>query len=642
MSSAVVPTVQLLRHGIVPGYMWGLLQPSLRVQLSVRPMQHAVGDDLTCLDSVLHQHLAPMPSQRQADLASDLQAKRWLPIYQPQVWHVAEGLNHWCVRLQETAGLPVAQGVRCEFLGPSKDSATLFLALLIPSLMPVAVLTVLPWVLEQLNRWLAGGDIAIDDIPKQLVALKKFAPPGTNNRLLIGAAYSMAVPVTPMPGWVYQYGWGSQSRWFDSTFTDATSATSAKLARSKISASRLLQRAGLPVPEQVVLQSVEHALTEAARIGFPVVIKPADLDGGVGVSAGLQSEDDVRRAHDKASQHSKNLILEKHIPGESYRLGVIEGKLVWAHRRVLGGVTGDGHSTVIQLLEQLNRDPRRGTQAWAMMYRLEWDDEAQSVLAAQGLQAESIPAEGQFVPLRKDPLWRNGSSAESVVGQVHPDIATLAVRAASVFRLDIAGVDLLCTDITQPWLGTGAAICEINGRPEFNQSGLHAPYHAVRAVLNGNGRIPVVVVLTESPCESLLTALQNTLHAKDLRLGYSHAGGLCVDGAYLKQHRESAFKDGQALLMNPVVDAVVILTDGKEWLRTGLPFDRFDVLVLTKGGDTKVVDSLRPQCSDIWECAQAEIETNEWVSKIAQTICVLDAKHRAVVLQLPEPYLGKP
>lgn len=634
--SFAVSTVQLQRQVVVQGYLAGLPQPSLRVQLSVKPV-HAQGRSvLNSLESVLNQHLVPMPPDRLADLAADLQSQPWMPKYQPQAWAVVEMLNHWIVRLQETAGLPVSLGIRCELIGPNKDGATLFLALLIPSLNPVAVQEVLSWVLGQINRSLTGADIAVDEIPQQLKLLERYAPHGANNRQLLSAAYALAVPVTQLPQRVYQYGWGAQSRWMDSTFSDAASTISAKMARSKIAAQQLLKRAGFPVPEQVSVYSVDQLKRAASTMGYPVVVKPADQDGGVGVSAGLETEQALLLAYERALKHSKSIILEKHIPGNDYRLGIVHGKLGWATFREPAGVHGDGASTLEQLIAVTNQDSRRSTKKWANMKPLVLDEIAQELLAEQNVQPDTVVELGRFVRLRRASNISAGGTPINMMGQVHPDNVALAEQVARLFKLDFAGIDLITPDVTRSWKEVGGGICEVNGAPQFSVAGPQAPYLAIKGLVQGDGRIPTVVVLAEQACANLLTHLQARLADINLNLGFSHAGGLWVNGGYLKTQRDSAFKDGQALLINPMVDAVVMVTDGKEWLRTGMPFDRFDLLVTTPTSDPKVLDALKPECSEMWRCSHADLDAPVWAGKVAQAIKAFDGKHLTIALEMPD------
>jgi cyanophycin synthetase len=60
----------------------------------------------------------------------------------------------------------------------------------------------------------------------------------------------------------------------------------------------------------------------------------------------------------------------------------------------------------------------------------------------------------------------NASAGGSTIGldvnQVHPDNINLAFNVAKLFNLDIAGIDLIISDISKSWLNTPCVICDVN------------------------------------------------------------------------------------------------------------------------------------------------------------------------------------
>ena len=159
----------------------------------------------------------------------------------------------------------------------------------------------------------------------------------------------------------------------------------------------------------------------------------------------------------------------RNISGRDYRLNVFNGELIWAIERVPGGVTGDGKSSITKLVELLNSDPLRGEGTHAPLKQLNLDDEARQLLRQYSRDENSVPAEGEFVRLRRNANVATGGTPVSVFDQIHPDNKLLAIRAAAALRLDLAGVDLLIPDIGQSWKLGGAAVCEVNSQPNLGQ-----------------------------------------------------------------------------------------------------------------------------------------------------------------------------
>jgi cyanophycin synthetase len=597
--STTPPFIQPLGRDSVKGLLPGFVQPAVRLRLQLQPLAPAQRGLVARLAAAVGNRLLPMPEGMEPALADRLSKDPATAERLEPVWPLVESINHLLVRLQEVAGLPVARGLRCEAVAPAESGpAGLRVQLSISTLSPAAVSAALDWIVPNLNALASGQGLALDGLPGLQAGLERFAPGGTNSRQLIKAAYQHGVPVLALPGRCFQYGWGSRARWMDSTFTDATSSISASLARNKVRAHDLLRRAGLPVPAQVVVANLQQAIEAARRIGYPVVVKPANLDGGKGVSAGLEDEAALRLAYARAQAHSKSLILEKHIEGNDYRLGIVHGQLGWATFREPAGVRGDGVSSIGQLIDTANRDPNRGTQSWSNMRPLVVNAEAEELLAAQQVTLTSVPETGRFIRLRRSANISSGGTPTSMMGKVHPDNIALAIRAAAVFRLDFAGIDLITPDVTRSWLEVGGAICEINGQPQFSVLGPQAPRLAIQGLFRGDGRIPIIVVLTDRPADDLLRATAGEPDERPLTLGYSTDAGLFIGRHMLRPERASAFDDVQALLLNPQVDAIAVVTDGREWLRTGLPFDRFDLLLAAGQISRRVWETLAPQCAD--------------------------------------------
>jgi cyanophycin synthetase len=311
-------------------------------------------------------------------------------------------------------------------------------------------------------------NVAVTALKAQVKALRAYAPSGMNTLNFLEASHAQGIPWARVAHNVYQYGWGAKGRWLHSSFTDQTPVIAATIARDKRLAASVLHRAGLPVPQHVNVRTLDEALEAAEQLGYPVVVKPADLDGGVGVFTFLESSAAVRDAFTAASRFSPNLIVQQHIIGNDYRLQVFQGEVFWATHRKPAGVTGDGMHSVRELVKQVNADPGRGPVDSRGLKWIILDDETDAWLARQKLDLDTVPENGRFVRLRGAANVTMGGTIEPVLEVAHPDNVALAVRAARVLRLDLAGVDLLIPDIRRSWHETGAAICEVNAQPEMS------------------------------------------------------------------------------------------------------------------------------------------------------------------------------
>ncbi len=429
------------------------------------------------------------------------------------------------------------------------------------------------------------------DMHRLLHVCSAQAPSGINSLRFLQAAHEAGIPWSHVTNNVYRFGWGSKAHWMDSSFTDETPRISAKIARDKLAACKVLREAGLPVPRHIQVASEEQALAAAQSIGYPVVVKPVDLDGGHGVFTGLRTPDEVTRAYAKSTKFSQRILIEQHIEGNDYRLQVYRHEVFWVVHRRPAYVIGDDESTVAQLIERTNQhrehrpmDPfvEQGSKAIVA------DDEVRDWLANQALSLESIPASGRHVRLRGAANVNAGGTREAVMHKAHPDNLALAVRAARAMRLDLAGVDLLISDISRSWRETGAAICEINSQPQM-ATGLHR--WVLSRLVPGKGRIPVIAI---AGMPALNRAIRESLVAASLshgiRLGWAERGYAGVAGEDFGElvSGADAYVSCRALLANPDVDALVWHMSAPADNSRGIPVDVIDVLVL--GGDMPAYD----------------------------------------------------
>src|SRR5271156_1569172 len=238
-----------------------------------------------------------------------------------------------------------------------------------------------------------------------------------------------------------QLGHGKYQQRIQATVTSRTSHIAVELASDKEETNKILAMLGLPVPKQELVQSEGQAIRGARRIGFPVVTKPYNGNHGRGISIRLTTDEEVAHGFAAAREHSRSVIVETFLEGDDHRLLVVNGELVAATRRTPGHVVGDGRHTIVQLIERVNQDPRRGVGHEKVLTRLELDAQAQKMLERVDLHAESVPAPDQTVYLRSTANLSTGGTATDVTDVIHPDNREMAERAVRAIGLDVGGVD---------------------------------------------------------------------------------------------------------------------------------------------------------------------------------------------------------
>lgn len=382
-------------------------------------------------------------------------------------------------------------------------------------------------------------------------------------------------------------GWGSNALRMDGSFTESTGVLASRIARNKIQTGNLLRLAAVPVPPSILAHSVEQALTFVQRFGWPVVVKPSDLDYGQGVVPGISDRTALHRAFESALKlMRRGVIVEKHVAGEDHRMLVVGGKLLAAARRIPGGVTGDGRNTVARLVETANADPRRSTGKRSLLIALSLDEEALHVLRDQGLSPESVPDAGRFVFLRRTANVSTGGSAIDVTDRVHPDNRTLAERAARLVGLDIAGVDFLCPDISRSWRQVGGNIIEVNAQPGFRPHWIGDPDRDINGEIidwmfrSRHARIPTAAISGTNGKSTTARMLHHIWSTSGKVAGVCTTNGVWVGPDMVSGRNLSGYPGGRILLEDPSVETAVFEMPRKGLILFGHPCDRYDVAAL--------------------------------------------------------------
>ena len=257
-----------------------------------------------------------------------------------------------------------------------------------------------------------------------------------------------------------QLGHGIYQKRIRATMTSQTSSLGVDIASDKKLTNRLLQATGIPVPRSEVVRSEDEAATAAASIGYPVAMKPVDGNHGRGVMLNLGDDASVRGGYATARAESRNggVVVETFLRGNDYRCLVIGGELRAVAQRVPAHVEGDGEHTIAELIEATNADPRRGIGHEKVLTRIKVDAESTAYLGEQGFALTDIPPRGQRVYLKRTGNMSTGGISIDRTEEIHPENAEIAELAARVVGLDIAGIDFLCPDISQPVSEVGGGI----------------------------------------------------------------------------------------------------------------------------------------------------------------------------------------
>ncbi len=442
-----------------------------------------------------------------------------------------------------------------------------------------------------LNSLIDGEPIEIGEFMEYLKKVALDAELGPSTAAIVKEAMRRGIPVNRIGhDSLISLGYGKYRRLLESTLTDATSCIAADIATNKQLTKLLLNDNKIPVPFGKVVYSEISAVMAARDIGAPVVVKPYDGNQGKGVTLNVFDEKDIKAAFREATQYSKGVIVEQFVTGKDYRVLVVGGKVSAVAERVPASVTGDGTHTIEELVEIANHDERRGEHHEKPLTRIRIDTVCQNILKRKGITPQHVPQHGELVLLRENGNLSTGGIAIDRTDEIHPDNAEIAVLAASAIGVDIAGIDFVAEDISQPIRKTGGAIVEVNTAPGIRMH-LYPSEGTPRSVARD---IVDMLYPPEEPIDFPIAAVTGTngkttvtrliahvlgLHGRSV--GMTTTSGVYVNEKCISKGDNTGPVSARTLLWNKQIDCAVLETARGGIVRSGLGYDLADVGVIT-------------------------------------------------------------
>lgn len=439
---------------------------------------------------------------------------------------------------------------------------------------------------------IAGENYDLEHDIQRMREIREDERLGPSTGSIIEEAESRGIPWIRLNKYsLCQLGYGANQKRIQATVTSETSSIGVELACDKEDTKFLLEQAEVLVPKGDIIGR-ESSLEEACRyVGFPLVVKPVGGNHGRGITVNIKNYEDALVAFRAAKQVSNKVIIEKYVTGEDYRLLVINHQLVAAAKRTPARVIGDGTSTIKELVEMVNSDPRRGYGHENVLTKITINDLTKTILAAKGYTEDTVPENGESIILKDTANLSTGGTAEDVTDIVHPSNVSMAERISKIIDLDICGIDIMTTDISQPLEETGGAVLEVNAGPGFRMhlaptTGL--PRNVAAPVVDKlfpvqgeNGRIPIIAVTGTNGKTTTTRLIAHMAKLKGHRVGYTTSDGVYIQNRLLMKGDCTGPASAEFVLKDPTVNFAVLECARGGLLRAGLGFKKCDVGIVT-------------------------------------------------------------
>ncbi|MBF9254732.1 cyanophycin synthetase [Pontibacter sp. 172403-2] len=384
-------------------------------------------------------------------------------------------------------------------------------------------------------------------------------------------------------------GYGIYQKHIQAAMTNKTSCFGVESAGDKNVTKRILEEAGIPVPRGLTVYNTRELEEAIEELGYPVVTKPLNGNQGKGASINIQNWKDATKGFAEAQRYSEAVIVEQFIKGFDYRLLVIDGKFIAAARRTPAMIVGDGKSTIRQLVNQVNKDPRRGVGHEKALTHIKIDKISRGILREKNLTLLSVLAAGEVLYLKKTANLSTGGTATDVTDLVHPYNVLMAERVAGIIGLDICGIDVMASDIAIPLPETRGAVIEVNAAPGLRMhisptEGLAR--NVAEPIINMlfpygcPSRIPIIAVTGTNGKTTTARLISHILNFKGYKVGFTTTDGIYIQGSRIIKGDTTGAYSSEFVLKDPTVNYAVLECARGGMLRSGLAFKQCDIGVV--------------------------------------------------------------
>lgn len=387
-----------------------------------------------------------------------------------------------------------------------------------------------------------------------------------------------------------QLGYGVNQKRIRATIASTTGNIAVDIACDKEETKNLLEAAEIPVPRGTVIRTEEGLKEAIDKYNYPLVIKPIDGNHGKGNTTNITTWEQALKAFEAAKVYGRNVIVEKFITGFDFRCLVINYKFICAALRTPASVKGDGIHTIQWLIDETNKDPRRGYGHEKVLTQITIDQFTQKMLDELGYTLDTIPAKDELVLLKPTANLSTGGTSTDVTDEVHPANIFMCERIAKIIGLDICGIDIMASDLHTPVSENGGAILEVNAAPGFRmhiEPSEGIPRNVAEPVVDmlfpkgSAGRIPIIAITGTNGKTTTTRLTAHIAKSAGKKVGYTTSDGVYIQNQLMMKGDCTGPISSAFVLKDPTVDFAVLECARGGLLKAGLAFQHCDVAIVT-------------------------------------------------------------
>ncbi|MFL0195580.1 cyanophycin synthetase [Clostridium sp. WILCCON 0269] len=440
-----------------------------------------------------------------------------------------------------------------------------------------------------INSFIKGVNYNFDKAMSYLKEVLKHEKIGSSTSCIISEAKMRGIPVTRIGNEsMFRLGYGKYSKIIEATISCNTKAVGVDISCDKMLTKEMLKNQCLPVAEGGRIGNPLELVIKAKEIGYPIVLKPCCGNQGRGVFVNIQDEKEAISSYKILSENFSDIMVEKNICGKDFRVCVVNGKVVAVSERIPPYVIGDGVKTILELVEDINKDNMRGEGHEKPLTKIKIDEELRSYISKNNYTLNSILPKNKKLIIRENGNLSTGGKAIDCTELICKENIDICERTASTIGLDICGIDICCNDIRKPLIESGGAIIEVNAAPGIRMH--HYPGKGKNRNVAGAildmlfpipKSIPLVSVTGTNGKTTTTRLVAHILNKAGYKVGMTTTGGIYIDNKCICKGDTTGYYSAKTILSNEEVEAAVLETARGGIIKKGLAYDLADVAVIT-------------------------------------------------------------
>lgn len=449
-----------------------------------------------------------------------------------------------------------------------------------------------------INSILLQQDFDIENIINSLIDIREKRLLGPSTQAIVDEAKKRKIPCLRLDAFnLVQLGTGKYLKRIRATITSQTNMLAVETADNKYLTALMLADAGVPVPATIRTTSIEEAFQFYETQNKPIVIKPSDGYHGKYVGLNLSNKKEIEIAFKDAQQFDDMVLLQTYTKGKIFRLLVIDYKFSAATQLVPPFVVGNGVNTIQELVDIENSKHERQVGDKTKLSKIVLNETSLNIIQHKGYTLQSILDVEEKLFLQNSGSLRLGGESIDCTEEIHPTNKFLAERAAKIIGLNVAGVDIICEDISQSIIETNGVIIEVNAAPDFrmhlfpnNGKSRNVAFDLMNMLYTPKTKthIPIFSITGTAGKTIAVTFINYCLQLSGYKTGIATSEGLYVNGSLLKEGDTTFPEYVNMILKDPTVDCAVLETSREGILRNGLGYELADIGVVLNMYDDHV------------------------------------------------------